>query len=578
MKGLYKKRLSAVFLTGVLTLAAVGIQPMNPPGSAAQTDGRDIMLRLVEPVSLRDVTAEVTDSDRRKRTGNEAGYPWSNETYLYRQWYLDDVYAQDAWKSIEDRGRHPGSDVVVAVLDTGVDITHPDLAGNIWINTAEEHGITGVDDDGNGYVDDIYGGNIVSPGATMSDSHGHGTQMAGIIAMAAGNEIGGAGISYGVKVMPVRVTAGSEFSVLAALKGLQYAMDNGADIISMSFSSTIPSTELEQAMNTVANRCITVAAAGNNGADMSTPCYPAAYDSVTGVMSYGKSGIISTFSDWDSNPGSGAEYEIAAPGEEIFATNRARTFAEGSGTSHATAVVSGAMAVSLAELRAAGLNPRPEEFKAYFLANLTHTTTPDYAHGYRTFKRLNLVDVVTNITSGFHTIVPRPTVPATPTPAPAAATATSPTPARTSSGIPTVPPLPTSVPLPDVTLPPTATDVPVETTAPVATAQPSYVVREGTILRAGSNGKKAFYRVTDVTRKSVIYYNCNVKKTRKNAQIPATVTLPDGNIYRVMGIRQYCFANRKRVKRVTVYATPITRQMMKQAILGSHVKKIVYKN
>ncbi|MBO4394883.1 MAG: S8 family serine peptidase [Eubacterium sp.] len=534
-------------------------------------------LKIVEPVSERKTISPITRGDFHL----DAAYSWLNDTYFGYQWYINDISAQDVWVQLENNGRRPGSDIVVAVVDTGVDVTHPDLADNIWVNSTELNGVTGVDDDKNGYVDDIYGGNIVAPGAMMTDAHGHGTQMAGIIAMTAGNGIGGAGVAYGVKIMPVRVTVESEFTVTAALKGLEYAVNNGADIISMSFSSTIASSQLEEAMKLVSERCITVAASGNNGSDMSAPCYPAVYDSVTGVMSYGRTGVISDFSNWDNNPGSGQEYDIAAPGEEIFSANRARSFAESSGTSHATAVVSGAMAVVLSELRLSGKKPKPAEFKSYFLSNIKHTTTPDFNHNYLTYKKLNISDILMNETSEFRTFAPTPTVPPTQTPAPTVTPATSPAP--TSAGIPTVPPLPTPVP-------PEAT-VPVETTVPIATLEPTpspvptatvtpdpYVVKTGTVIRAGKKGKMAFYRVTNAELRRVTYYTCNVKKTRKKAQVPDFIKLSDGRMYQVTDIRKYCFSNRKNVKKVTVYAEAISEYKMKKAIKGSRVKKVIYKN
>ena len=531
-----------------------------------ETASAEPVLKIVEPVS--DNTLNLSTA-----------YEWLNDTYFSRQWYINSIYVQDVWIQLENSNRRPGSDIVVAVVDTGVDVTHPDLADNIWVNTAEQNGITGVDDDNNGYVDDIYGGNIVAPGATLTDAHGHGTQMAGIIGMTSGNSIGGAGVAYGAMLMPVRVTAQSEFTVAAALRGLQYAVNNGADIISMSFSSTTPSSELEEAMKLVGERCITVAAAGNNGKDMSAPCYPAAYDSVTGVMSFGNGGYISDFSNWDSNPQSGPEYEIAAPGEEIFSTNRSRTFAEASGTSHATAVVSGAMAIVLSELRLSGIKPSPKEFKSYFLSNMRHGTIPDYNHGGYSFRRLDVRDAVTYVTSEFRTFTPAPTVPPTQTPVPTATPVITPAP---TTGIPTVPPLPTPAPTDENTVTPTATptqETPVATVIPVTTSSPEpYVVKTGTVLRAGKNGKRAFYRVTNAEKRRVTYYTCDVKKSRKKAQVPNYIELPDGKMYQITDIRKYCFSTRKKIRKVTVYAKKITKKKMKKASRGSNGKKRVYKN
>ena len=123
-----------------------------------------------------------------------------------QQWHLDAAEVPAAWQWLEDEGLPPGGDrdIVVAVIDTGVDYTHPDLAANMWVNAPEFGGTPGVDDDGNGYVDDIYGADTVYPDGDPQDDHGHGTHVAGIAAAQAENSTGGVGVAYNVQMMALK--------------------------------------------------------------------------------------------------------------------------------------------------------------------------------------------------------------------------------------------------------------------------------------------------------------------------------------------------------------------------------------
>jgi len=125
---------------------------------------------------------------------------------------------------------------VIAILDTGVDITHPDLKDNIWTNTAESAGAEGSDDDGNGFVDDVNGYDFVNQSGKMRDNNGHGTHCAGIAAASGGNGIGITGANPDAYIMPVTVMQSDGVGDVATIiKGIDYAVANGADVISMSF-------------------------------------------------------------------------------------------------------------------------------------------------------------------------------------------------------------------------------------------------------------------------------------------------------------------------------------------------------
>ena len=258
---------------------------------------------------------------------------------------------------------------VIAILDTGVDIEHPDLKDNIWTNEAEENGAGGKDDDKNGFFDDIHGYDFVNNTGVIGDRNGHGTHCAGIAAAVGNNGIGITGANPDALIMPVQVMdkAGSG-SVSTIIKGIDYANANGADILSMSFGGCYSYAEEEALLKAFYNDKYLIAASGNNGLDIyitacpSSPMgryFPAALSFVFGVMSTDKSGKLSSFSNYDSDgpyyadwaaEGSTIDeaqtywnYDIAAPGSKIISTFLNGTYREMSGTSMSTPLVAGAL-------------------------------------------------------------------------------------------------------------------------------------------------------------------------------------------------------------------------------------------
>lgn len=257
-------------------------------------------------------------------------------------------------------GKHPGGspDVVVAVIDTGVDYTHLDLCNNIWVNSAEIPN-NGKDDDSNGYIDDIYGWDFVGNDKDPMDDNGHGTHVAGIIA-AENNKQGGIGVAYNCKVMVLKAgNSSGYFNNSDIAEAIQYAYMNGASVINMSFGGTQISMAVEDALENAYNACVLVAAAGNDGAcndlscktcDIKKVCYPAALPYVIGVMSTDKDGKhISSFSNYDHNPYNSVEYEVYAVGEGVGSTWPSDKYACLNGTSMAAPTVSGIAALLRSE-------------------------------------------------------------------------------------------------------------------------------------------------------------------------------------------------------------------------------------
>ena len=274
------------------------------------------------------------------------------------QWYLTSCDIQKSWRWLKSKGISAGGDpsVTVAVIDTGVDYTHPDLKANMWVNTDEIPG-NGIDDDGDGYIDDVYGCSTVSDARFHSgdpmDDHGHGTHVAGIIA-AANNKVGTVGVAYNVKIMAIKAgQATGVFLQSDIAEAIVYAYTQGADVINMSFGGSACSIAVQDALQSAYTTSTLVAAAGNDGMpneltdnyDVTLPTYPAALSYVVGVMSVNALGVESSFTNWDVNAYNSVEYEVYAPGEAMLSTLPNNRYGKLNGTSMATPLVSGIAAL-----------------------------------------------------------------------------------------------------------------------------------------------------------------------------------------------------------------------------------------
>jgi subtilisin family serine protease len=242
-----------------------------------------------------------------------------------QRWYYDLIEAPAAW----DLG--PGAQpAVVAVLDTGVDVAHPDLAGKIWTNLGEIAG-NGVDDDGNGCVDDVHGCNFVDPktadiacigrprgpSSDISDDDGHGTFVAGIIGATTNNGQGVAGTADGVVLMPVKVLACTGGGTAADISaGILYAAENGARVINMSFGGHLRSDTIRDAIKTAHDDLgvVLVSATGNMGIE--SVSFPADLPEViaVGASDHAKPDEPALFTSW------GPEVDVVAPGVDITST------------------------------------------------------------------------------------------------------------------------------------------------------------------------------------------------------------------------------------------------------------------
>ena len=269
------------------------------------------------------------------------------------QWNNDMINAPEVWNQ-----GYTGEGITVAVIDSGVDIFHEDLRDNIWENTGEIFG-DGIDNDGNGYIDDRFGWNFglgqnnynVLPG-TSDPGQSHGTHVAGTIA-AANNGFGMTGVAHGANIMAIRLgdSLGNSYSNPGDLaEAIRYAVDNGADVINMSLSTGGPSDRIRDALAYAAERnVITIASAGND--TQLDPYFPAGYATNYGISvgAVAHTGEIADFSNWAGSDS--RMHHVVAPGTEIFSTLPDNTWGNNQGTSMAAPHVAGVVALMLSANR-----------------------------------------------------------------------------------------------------------------------------------------------------------------------------------------------------------------------------------
>ncbi|MFA5031395.1 MAG: S8 family serine peptidase [bacterium] len=254
-----------------------------------------------------------------------------NDSYFGEQWGLNKIQAEAAWDTTTG-----DTSVVIGILDTGIDTAHPDIVNNLWINKDEIPG-NSIDDDVNGFVDDVYGWNFVSNNNNPNDDAGHGTHCAGIAGAVTNNGTGVAGVSWKSKVMAVKVLNNNGTGLYSNIAlGIVYAANNNAKIINMSLGGYASSTLLENALINAYATSVPVGAAGNDNKEQLF--YPACFSTVLAVAATDSNDV-----KWDgSNYGSWVD--LSAPGVSIYNT-RLNDYARFTGTSQAAPFVSGVAAL-----------------------------------------------------------------------------------------------------------------------------------------------------------------------------------------------------------------------------------------
>jgi subtilisin family serine protease len=255
-------------------------------------------------------------------------------------WNLNAINAPEAWAQ-----GYTGQGAVVAVIDTGVDLNHPELVNQLWVNPGEIAG-NGIDDDHNGFTDDVHGWDFVNHDNLPDDGNGHGTHVAGTIA-AARDGIGPTGVAYGAEIMAIRVLdnqgSGTDADVAA---GIRYAAANGADIINLSLGGGYSSSILSAIQYAQQHNVLVVAAAGNESATV--PGYPARHSAtLSNVISVGAYGSSNTIASFSNHVGGSGAVQVDAPGVGIYSSYLGGGMASLSGTSMATPHVAGLAALAL---------------------------------------------------------------------------------------------------------------------------------------------------------------------------------------------------------------------------------------
>lgn len=312
-----------------------------------------------------------------------------NDPSISEAWGLKMTSSQKAWRLSQGDRK-----IVVAVIDTGADTHHKDLQNNLWVNKGEvgldsmgrDKASNGVDDDGNGFVDDLYGWNFVGNNNKLNDNHGHGTHIAGIIGAEGGNGEGISGVSPKVSLMILKYfepNSSAGENLKNTVKAINYAVKMKANIINYSGGGVEPSTEEKMALKKAEEAGILVVAAAGNERSNSDfhHYYPADYElnNIVSVTAIDKTQNVLSSSNYGEET-----VDIAAPGFNIYSTLPNGQYGHMTGTSQATAFVSGVAALVMAK--------NPELRKAdQVIKYLTQTGDTDLklAGKTRYLKRLN---------------------------------------------------------------------------------------------------------------------------------------------------------------------------------------------
>ena len=284
---------------------------------------QDVERCIKELTGLKGVEyAEKVPLDRMCLTPNDPSYS--------SQWGLTNINAPTAWNYFST-----GSNVVVAIVDDAIERTHADLSPNLWVNAGEIAG-NNLDDDNNGYIDDINGYDVGSNDNNPNPpnaSFDHGTHVAGIVSARSNNGIGVASIGFSCKLMCVKSTT-TVGQVTNGYDGIVYAAVSGAHVINMSWGGPSSSTTGQNIVNyAVSEGCILIAAAGND--NVNTQFYPAAYNNVVSVAATTSSNTKASFSNY------GNWIDVSAPGNNIYSTTVGNSYGNKSGTSMASPMVAG---------------------------------------------------------------------------------------------------------------------------------------------------------------------------------------------------------------------------------------------
>lgn len=407
------------YALGGLILAAGGIGFYMLQSHQSTEYGYDDLSSLKNTSIERETELGVPKADSQSPTKEVSLAERLVDPDMSKKWDIDMTDAFKAWTA---HGEIGSRDIRVCVIDTGIDVNHPDLANNLWINPGEscfnkekkrhevcEKSRNGVDDSGNGFIDDVYGWNFVSNNNNLTDNHGHGTHISGIIGAEGGNGIGISGISPRVSIITAKYydpQAPPQNNLANTIRAIRYCVQAGAHIINYSGGGTEPSdlerNAIADAKDAQGRPILFIAAAGNERSNSDVKkYYPAGY---------GLPNIISvTAIDRDKKVLASSNYgvttvDLAAPGHNLYSTLPGGKYGTMTGTSQATAVVTGAAAL---------IKSRHRDYTANeVIAAITESGDYDpsrLAGKTRSFKRLNIYRALSIVGEGVNVVgsVPR---------------------------------------------------------------------------------------------------------------------------------------------------------------------------
>jgi subtilisin family serine protease len=307
--------------TAVQSLHSIGAEVWEVPGRV-----EDVIARLQD-----DPRIEYIEPDYVVRA-----FATPNDPEFSRLWGMTMIQAPQAWDLAT------GTDVLIGVIDTGVDYAHPDLAANLWVNAAEQSGVAGVDDDGNGYVDDVHGYDFANDDGNPMDDHSHGTHVAGTIAAVGNNGVSVVGVNWTARIMALKFIGSSGFGATShAIRAVEYATRMGARLTNNSWGGAGFSQALYDAIRAArdAGRLF-VASAGNDGTSQAS--YPALYDldNVVSVAATDTNDVLANFSQYNSE-----SVDLGAPGTGVVSTVPGTGTGAKNGTSMASPHVAGVAAL-----------------------------------------------------------------------------------------------------------------------------------------------------------------------------------------------------------------------------------------
>lgn len=312
--------------------------------SGAADTGRKLILKNAEKVKIK---------------GSKESKVLMNDPNIPEKWGLKKTEATRAWEVSQG-----SKDIRVCIIDTGADTEHKDLKDNLWVNAGEigpdakgrDKSKNGLDDDGNGYIDDIHGWNFVHNNNNLADTHGHGTHIAGIVGARGGNGFGISGVSPRVSLMILKYYDPNTNNLENTIKSIKYCVQNGAHIINYSGGGVEYSAKEYASIKEAEKKGILfVSAAGNeksNSDEKGKHYFPADYEltNIISVTAINDAPKESTQVLASSNYGV-RTVDLAAPGENIYSTLPGDSFGLMTGTSQATAFVTGVAALIMANNR-----------------------------------------------------------------------------------------------------------------------------------------------------------------------------------------------------------------------------------